>query len=278
MRRAALVLLAVVSFTGFIVPASKMAELMKARGRFKALVFNGDTFFNIGNDYLNRAVPCRVVITPSGYVRQDYKFPKAVVSIINEGTKQTMLINNVRIGTSLPMFSRNNVFALLMGLFLSNSPGNVFNEMGLDSTKVAYGLADNRAAYIIGNDNDQMFIDNEQTVPLMFRVKYNNAYLYVVVKNYLNTARLIDGSATIKDRGPGGGIPLRVGAAGYTETAVILPQTVELYRGDMLVQRWLFTDAVLFPAGTGIKKLVLTPYEIKRLPFSRQRLSPFMLF
>ncbi len=274
MRRVAVVLLAVISLMGFIVPAFKMADLLKTKGRFSALVLNGNAFFNIGDDYFNRSIPCRVIITPSGYVRQDYRFPKAVVSILNEGTSQTVMVNDVRLGTPLSIFSQNNVFALLIELYLSDSPSTVFHEMGLNLTEVAYGLANNRAAYIIGNDNDQVFIDNEMTVPLMFRVQYDHEYLYAVVKNYFNTARLIEGDAG----GGGEGIPLQVLGAKYTDTSMVLPQTMELYAGNALVQRWIFTDAVLFPAGADIKKLVLTPYEIKRLPLSRQQVSPFMLF
>ncbi len=278
MKRMALIALALISFTGFIVPSSKMAELMKAQKDFKVLILNGDAFFNLSKDYVNRPVPCRVIITSNGYMRQDYKFPKAVVSIINERLRQTMIVNTVRMQLPLQIFSQNNIFILLSGLYLSGAPQSLFNEMALDSTKVAYGLANNRAAYIIGNDNDQLFIDNEKTVPIMYRIKYENKYILTVVKDYLDHARLAEGAAKIKKANSNESTSLRVEADGYTQTDITLPQSVELYDGDAIVQTWTFTDAVLFSRDADIKGLILTPYEIKRLPVSKQALSPFMLF
>lgn len=278
MKRMALIALAVISLTGFIVPSSKMAELMKAQKDFKVLILNGDAFFNLSKDYVNRPVPCRVIITSNGYMRQDYKFPKAVVSIINERLRQTMIVNTVRMQLPLQIFSHNNIFILLAGLYLSGAPQSLFNEMALDSTKIAYGLANNRAAYILGNDNDQLFIDNEKTVPIMYRIKYENKYILTVVKDYLDHAKLAEGAAKVKKANNNEGMSLRVEADGYTQTDITLPQSVELYDGDAIVQTWTFTDAVLFPRDADIKDLILTPYEIKRLPVSKQALSPFMLF
>lgn len=278
MKRIAFALLAIMLFTGFIIPASKMAELMKPEKGLKVLVLNGDAYFNISKDYINRSVPCRIIMTSNGYARQDYKFPKAVVSIINERLRQTVLVNNVRMHAPLQIFSQNNVFILLTGLYLSGAPQAIFNEMGLDSTKVSYGLANNMAAYIIGNDNDQLFIDNEKTVPIMYRIKYGDKYILAVVKDYLSSAKLSEGAVKMKKDNGAANILIPLETDNYTQTTMTLPQNIELYSGDVLVQRWAFTDAVLFPRDTDIKGIILTPYDIKKLPISEQALSPFMLF
>jgi hypothetical protein len=278
MKRIALALLAVVLFTGFMVPASKMAELMKAPEDLEVLVLNGNAFFNLGKEYINTPVPCRVIIKSNGYVRQDYQFPKARVSIINEGLRQTTLVNKVRISAPLQIFAQNNMFTVLVGLYLSDNPQRIFNEIRLNQTKVAYGLANDRAAYIVGNDNDQLFIDNEDTVPIMYRIAYNNNYILAVVKNYLTGAQLANNTAKIKKGSDANGTALRIEADSSTQATMTLPATVELYNGDEIVQRWEFQDAVLFHRGTDMGSLFLTPYELKRLPVSQQALSPFMLF
>jgi hypothetical protein len=278
MKRTLLALLALALFTGFIVPASKMAELMKPEKGLRVLVLSGEAYFNLSKDYINRPVPCRVIVTSNGYARQDYKFPKAVVSIINERLRQTVLVNNVRMHAPLQIFSQNNIFILLTGLYLSGAPQALFNEMGLDSTKVAYGLANNMAAYIIGNDNDQLFIDNEKTVPIMYRIKYEDKYIVAIIKDYLSSAKLSEGAAKIKKDNGAANIFIPLETDHYVQTTTTLPQNVELYNGDALVQRWVFTDAVLFPRDADIKGLILTPYDIKKLPLSDQTLSPFMLF
>ncbi len=278
MKRIILVLLAVVLFTDFIIPAYKMAELMKSQKSLDVLVLNGNAFFNLGKDYINIPVPCRVIIKPDGHVRQDYVFPKAVVSIINDGLRQSILVNNVRMLTPMQIFSQNNLFTVLVGLYLSDNPQRIFNEIGLNQTKVAYGLADNRAAYIIGDDNDQLFIDNEDTVPIMYRIKYENNYVLAVVKDYLTDVKLANNTAKIKNGDDNNDATVHIEADTYTQTAMTLPEVAELYNGDSLVQRWEFKDAVLFHKNAYINNLFLTPYEMKRLPISRQTLSSFILF
>ena len=270
--------LAAILLSGFIIPSSKMASLMKAQKGLDVLVLNGTAFFNLGKDYVNTPVPCRVIIKSNGYVRQDYQFPRARVTVLNEGLHQTTLVNKVRMSSPLPLFSQNNLFTVLVELYLSDNPQRLFNEIGLNQTKVAYGLANDRAAYIIGDDNNQLFIDNEDTVPLMYRITYGSSQILSVVKSYLTGAQLAYNTAKIKNTNGNNGTPVSVEVDSATQTTMTLPRTVELYIGDALVQRWEFKDAVLFHTDADIKKLILTPAEVKRLPVSQQVVSPFMLF
>ncbi len=270
--------LAAILLSGFIIPSSKMASLMKAQKGLDVLVLNGTAFFNLGKDYVNTPVPCRVIIKSNGYVRQDYQFPRAWVTVLNEGLHQTTLVNKVRMSSPLPLFSQNNLFTVLVELYLSDNPQRIFNEIGLNQTKVAYGLANDRAAYIIGDDNNQLFIDNEDTVPLMYRITYGSSQILSVVKSYLTGAQLAYNTAKIKNTNGNNGTPVSVEVDSATQTTMTLPRTVELYNGDALVRRWEFKDAVLFHTDADIKKLILTPAEVKRLPVSQQVVSPFMLF
>ena len=270
--------LAAILLSGFIIPSSKMASLMKAQKGLDVLVLNGTAFFNLGKDYVNTPVPCRIIIKSNGYVRQDYQFPRAWVTVLNEGLHQTTLVNKVRMSSPLPLFSQNNLFTVLVELYLSDNPQRIFNEIGLNQTKVAYGLANDRAAYIIGDDNNQLFIDNEDTVPLMYRTTYGSNQILSVVKSYLTGAQLAYNTAKIKNTNGNNGTPVSVEVDSATQTTMTLPRTVELYNGDALVRRWEFKDAVLFHTDADIKKLILTPAEVKRLPVSQQVVSPFMLF
>ena len=271
-------LLAVMLLSGFIIPSSKMASLMKAQKGLDVLVLNGTSFFNLGKDYVNTPVPCRVIIKSNGYVRQDYQFPRARVSIINEGLHQTTLVNKVRMSSPLPLFSQNNLFTVLVELYLSDNPQRIFNEIGLNQTKVAYGLANDRAAYIIGDDNNQLFIDNEDTVPLMYRITYGSSQILSVVKSSLTGARLAYNTAKIKNVHGNNDTTVSVEVDSATQTTMTLPRTVELYNGNTLVQRWEFRDAVLFHTDADIKRFLPTSAELKRLPVSQQAVSPFMLF
>ncbi len=276
-KRLILVLAAFLSLTAFIIPAYKMAGLMKADKHFNALVLQGNAFFNLSGDYINRAVPLRMIVTPSGYSMQSYIFPKAHVNIINERNQQTILINNVKLQTIPVIFSRNNLLALLTGLYLSGTPQQTFTDMGLDLKFTAYGLANDRAAYIIGNDNDQLFIDNEKTVPIMFRIKYNNVYTEAVVKDYMDSAKLMEGPIrTAKPNSESGFARLQ--AERYTDTDIILPRTIELYDGNVMAQKWVFTEAFLLTGDQEIKHFILTWHEVTKLPLSHEPLSPFMLF
>ena len=270
--------LAAILLSGFIIPSSKMASLMKAQKGLDVLVLNGTAFFNLGKDYVNTPVPCRVIIKSNGYVRQDYQFPRARVTVLNEGLHQTTLVNKVRMSSPLPLFSQNNLFTVLVELYLSDNPQRIFNEIGLNQTKVAYGLANDRAAYIIGDDNNQLFIDNEDTVPLMYRITYGSSQILSVVKSYLTGAQLAYNTAKIKNANGNNGTPVSIEVDSATQTTMTLPRTVELYNADALVRRWEFKDAVLFHTDADIKKLILTPAEVKRLPVSQQVVSPFMLF
>ena len=270
--------LAAILLSGFIIPSSKMASLMKAQKGLDVLVLNGTAFFNLGKDYVNTPVPCRVIIKSNGYVRQDYQFPRAWVTVLNEGLHQTTLVNKVRMSSPLPLFSQNNLFTVLVELYLSDNPQRLFNEIGLNQTKVAYGLANDRAAYIIGDDNNQLFIDNEDTVPLMYRITYGSSQILSVVKSYLTGAQLAYNTAKIKNANGNNGTKVSVEVDSATQTTMTLPRTVELYNGDALVRRWEFKDAVLFHTDADVKKLILTPAEVKRLPVSQQVVSPFMLF
>ena len=278
MKKVLFGLLAVMLLSGFIIPSSKMASLMKAQKGLDVLVLNGTSFFNLGKDYVNTPVPCRIIIKSNGYVRQDYQFPRARVSIINEGLRQTTLVNKVRMSSPLPLFSQNNLFTVLVELYLSDNPQRIFNEIGLNQTKVAYGLANDRAAYIIGDDNNQLFIDNEDTVPLMYRITYGSSQILSVVKSSLAGARLAYNTAKIKNAHGNNDTTVSVEVDSATQTTMTLPRTVELYNGNALVQRWEFRDAVLFHTDADIKRLLPTPAELKRLPVSQQAVSPFMLF
>lgn len=278
MKKVLFGLLAAVLLSGFIVPAWKMASLMQVQKGLDVLVLNGTAFFNLGKDYINSPVPCRVIIKANGSVRQDYQFPKARITVLNEGLHQITLVNNVRMSSPLALFSQNNLFTVLVAMYLSDNPQRIFNEIGLNQTKVAYGLANDRAAYIIGDDNNQLFIDNEDTVPIMYRATYGSIHMLSVVKSTMDSAWLAYNTARIKKAGVDNGTPVSVEVDNATQTTMTLPRTVELYNGDALVQRWEFKDAVLFHTDADIKRLLLTPYEIKRLPVSQQALSPFMLF
>ncbi|MGC8580472.1 MAG: hypothetical protein ACP5QW_09455 [bacterium] len=273
MKRLIVAISAIVLFSGFIIPAYKMAELLTATGNEDTIVLKGNAFFNLGKDYIDKPVPCTVIIRANGYIKQDYIFPRAHVSIVTIGTNKTVIVNNTRILTPVQLFARNNIFVLLMRLYLSDNPQMVFKEMGVNQSQVAYGLANNRAAYIIGNDNDQLFIDNELTVPIMYRLGSANDYALAVVKSYLTDANLASNkSVIIKDEKSG------VSIDNYASINTTLPGTVELYDRGTLVQRWEFKDAIIFNKAASLNSLLLSPYDIRKLPTTTQILSPFMLF
>jgi len=271
--RLAACVLAIALFSGFIIPAYKMAELMKAQKGMAMLVLTGNAFFNLGKEYFNTPVPCRVIIRSDGYVKQDYMFPKANVNVIYTEHHENIIINNVRVLAPVTPFSQQKVFTALMELYLSDNPQKIFNEIGINQSQVAYGLANDRAAYIIGSDNNQLFIDNEDTVPLMYRIVSAHVYQLAVVKDYLDSAELANNNAKLTI-----GPHLSVAIDSYTRLDIILPKIVELYNGDTLVQRWEFSHAVVLPGGISFNNLLLSTYEIKKLPVTNQSLSPFMLF
>ncbi len=278
MKKFMLACAALAVFAGFIIPASKMASLMKAQNGLGVLVLNGTAFFNLGKAYSNTPVPCRIIVTANGTLRQDYLFPRAHITLINAGIHQFTLVNGVRLASPVGIFEQNNVAAVLFALYLSDNPGRVFNEIGVNQAAVAYGLANNRAAYIIGTDADQLFIDNEDTVPLMYRITAGTTVILSAVKDYMTSAGLLAATAVPKPAANAGDLSLITQAGDVTQTAATLPRIVELYNGNTLVQRWEFDHALLLHSDAVIKALLPTPYEISRLRVTDQPLSPFMLF
>lgn len=273
MRRLFVALLSIILFSGFIIPAYKMAELMIAPESMDTLVLNGNAFFNLGKDYINTPVPCRIIIRANGYLKQDYMFPKANVSVVTNGTNQIIIINNTRMLAPLQLFSHNKIFTMLIGLYLSSNPQKLFNEMNINQTQVAYGLANYRAAYIIGNNNNQLFIDNELKVPIIYRKAILNNYESVVVKEYLTEANLANNNANIIN-----GEQLNITVNHYTFTNTTLPRIVELYNGDIIIQRWEFRYATVFNKQTNLNSLLISFSDIKKLPTDSQTFSPFMLY
>ncbi len=278
MKKIILACAAFAVFSGFIIPAAKMASLMKAQKGLAALVLNGTSFFNLGKDYINTPVPCRVIVTANGRLRQDYLFPRAHITLINTGLHQTILVNGVRMTSPPVIFAQNNIAAVLFALYLSDNPARVFSEIGLNQASVAYGLANNRAAYIIGNDPDQLFIDNEDTVPLMYRITQGSTVILSAVKDYLNAAGVVDNTAVAKPAPGSGNLTLETEAGSITQTVMTLPRVVELYNGNTLVQRWEFHSALLLRNDAGIRELLPVPYALRKLRTTDQQLSPFMLF
>ncbi len=264
-------LISVFCLTAFIIPGFKMADIMKADPDYKALILYGKTYLNIGNSFSAQPVNTRVIITPSGYVRQDYNFPKAVVTIINSDSRPIILVNNVLLNQNPAVFSTNDLFASILRLYLSKNPLHVFNKMHIDTAKVAYGLANNRAAYIIGSDSIQLFIDNELTVPMMYRIKNGNNYTEAAVVSYLRSAFITDTVSQLP--GPGG-----LSNKGYAEQKMTLPANVELYSSNTLLQKWDFTQAVLLTNDRPIQELILSSWEIRKLKIYSPALSPFILY